>query len=112
MKYKNQRLTLEMLKSRISEKYGKAKWIEFCEILLKQGYKLKLYEAKYTYSKYIMIFKGNKSYKVRFSDHKPILQKELDNDCDFFVGVSNLGITTTKDALNAVAKHFKKSEVA
>lgn len=87
--------------------YPKQKWIEFCETLLAEGYVLSLYEAKYTASKYITIKKGKKSFKVRFSNHRPNWQKEQMNDCDFFVGVSNNTVTTTVQALEAVHKYME-----
>lgn len=100
-------LTFDILQYRISQKYGKAKWIEFAEDLLHNGYKVSLYEAKTTFSKYLTIEKGNKKFKVRFSNHRPNINKELENDCDFFVGVTNFEVHTTKDALNAVRNYFK-----
>lgn len=103
-----QKITQELLNSKISAKYGKAKWIIFCEILLKAGYNLKLYEARKTFSKYIYVSKAGKTYKVRFSNHKPAKWKEFNKDCDFFVGIGNLGVTNTNDALNAVENYFNK----
>jgi hypothetical protein len=87
--------------------FPKQKWVEFCEALLKEGYWLTLYEARQTYSKYITVRKaGHSPFKVRFSNHKPIKSRELSGDCDFFVGVTNLGIANTQMALSAVRKHF------
>lgn len=87
----------------------KAKWISFCEYLLARGYKLSLYEARQTVSKYITVTKNNspKKFKVRFSNHKPIQYKEDAGDCDFFVGVSNNKVTNTQDAIKAVLNHFE-----
>lgn len=88
--------------------YPKAKWIEFCEILLKENYELTLYEAKETYSKYITVMNKThtKKFKVRFSDHVPILWREIKKDCDFFVGKTNLRTTNTTMALAAVRAFF------
>ena len=87
--------------------YPKQKWVEFCETLLREGYVLSLYEARQTYSKYITVRKAGRSpFKVRFSNHKPIQSRELAGDCDFFVGVTNLGVTNTAMALQAVRRHF------
>lgn len=83
------------------------KWITFCETLLTDGYTLSLYEAKKTYSKYITVIRGQKQFKVRFSNHKPILYRELRGDCDFFVGVTNLKTTNTAMALAAVRSFFQ-----
>ena len=87
----------------------KAKWIEFCETLLDEGYTLRLYEARETVSKYITISKSGSplTFKVRFSNHRPIHSREVQKDCDFFVGVTNLTVTNTQQALIAVRNHFK-----
>lgn len=103
------KLTLSYLENRVSETYGKQKWIQFCEILINEGYDTYLYEARKTFSKYITIRKGNKKFKVRFSNHKPIKYKELLKDCDFFVGVNNFKVTTTDDALNAVRQYMEEN---
>ena len=108
MKASNLKVTKEFLNSRIHKVYGKAKWLQFCEELLDE-YELYLYEARHTFSKYITIKKNDKSYKVRFSNHKPNWRREFNKDCDFFVGVSNYNITTTEDALKAVNKYFSKT---
>lgn len=90
--------------------YPKAKWMEFCEVLLKDEYSLILHEAKQTNSKYITVCKDGKTFKVRFSNHKPILERELRGDCDYFVGVTNLRTTNTAMALEAVKKYFEGIE--
>ena len=107
MKANNLKITRDFLNSRVHEVYGKAKWLQFCEELL-DTYELYLYEARRTFSKYITIKKNDKSYKVRFSNHRPNWQRELNKDCDFFVGVSNYNVTTTDDALKAVHKYFNE----
>lgn len=109
-KITNQYLTKEILKQKTSKKYGKQKWIIFAEELLNKGYKISLYEARRTFSKYLTVEKGEKQFKVRFSNHKPIKEREENNDCDFFVGVTNYKVTTTEDALDAVYKYFKEKE--
>ena len=105
-KANNHYITQSYLDKKVSKIYGKAKWIIFAEKLLKQGYKIRLYEAKWTFSKYLTVEKDDKKFKVRFSNHKPAREKELNNDCDFFVGVTNLQVTTTEDALKAVYNYF------
>lgn len=111
MKIKYQKVTKEMLKSKVSEKYRKAKWIVFCETLLEKGYSLNLYEASKTFSKYITVSKNGRSFKVRFSNHRPAISKQITNDSDFYVGVSNFGTTTTEDALKAVEDYFAKPRI-
>lgn len=105
-------LDKEMLRLKATSYPQKRKWMEFAECLLKQGYTLKLKEAVSTVSRYILVFKpGVKQYfKVRFSNHKPNKHREMGrvfNDCDFFVGVTHKGYTTTTDALLAVDNFFK-----
>ena len=109
-KIKNEYLTKEILKKKTSKKYGKQKWIIFAEELLNKGYKISLYEARRTFSKYLTVEKDGKQFKVRFSNHKPIKEREENNDCDFFVGVTNFKVTTTEDALQAVYTFFKRKE--
>lgn len=90
--------------------YAKPKWIIFCELLLRNGYSLTLYEARQTFSKYITVRKeGFKPFKVRFSNHKPIEHRELSGDCDFFVGITHKDTTNTNDALAAVERHFNST---
>ncbi len=86
--------------------YSKQKWIQFCEIMLRRGYAVSLYEARRTVSKYVTVSDGKKSFKVRFSNHKPICEREERGDCDFFVGRTNYTVTTTKDAILAVINFF------
>lgn len=89
--------------------YEKQKWVFFCETLLERGYEMTLYEARQTVSKYITVRKDGKTFKVRFSDHKPIAHREANGDCDFFVGRTNLGISNTHNALHAVESFFNGS---
>lgn len=91
----------------INKGYGKQKWIIFCEALLLEGYSIRLYEAKNTFSKYVTVIKDKKQFKVRFSNHKPIYQREIKKDCDFFVGVTHTGVRTTEDALIKIKNYFK-----
>lgn len=101
-------LTPDILRSRIgSGKYGVSAWIRFSEHMMKLGFTVKLYEAPRTFSKYITVIGANDVfYKVRFSDHRPILHRELNGDCDFFVGVTNLTITNWTDAVRATIAYF------
>lgn len=109
-KLTNKYLTFEILEQKTSEKYGKAKWIMFAEELLKKGFRVSLYEARRTFSKYLTVEKDGEKFKVRFSNHKPNKEREEHCDCDFFVGVSNYKVTTTEDAFDAVYKYFNEKE--
>jgi hypothetical protein len=92
---------------RIADKYPKQKWIVFCEEMLRQGYDVFLYEATQTVSKYITVKKSRRIFKVRFSDHKPIKHRESSGDCDFFVGRTNISVTTTDQAIQAVIEFME-----
>jgi len=98
-------LTLRAMRA-VSLGYPKPKWIDFCEVALRRGFSASLYEAKHTVSKYVTLRKAGRSFKVRFSNHKPIKAREVGGDCDFFVGVTNRAVTTTGDALRAAMVHF------
>lgn len=112
----NLRVTAAFLQERFERSaklgFSKQKWISFCEALLAEGFSLALYEARKTASKYITVRKGGKSFKVRFSNHKPIKGRELAGDCDFFVGMTHTGTRTTDDALAAVRGHFTERTAA
>lgn len=93
--------------------YEKPKWIVFCECLLSKGLTVHLYEARKTFSKYVTVSDASgRSFKVRFSNHKPIASREARGDCHFFVGVTNQKVTTTGMALDATLKHFGLREMA
>lgn len=90
--------------------FAPSKYLGFCRTLLSEGYQLHLYEARETYSKYITVSLGRKRFKVRFSNHKPIRVREMNGDCDFFVGVNHTSTTTTADALRAVREYFHPTQ--
>lgn len=86
--------------------YGSPKWILFCRVMLRRGFTIRLYEAQRTVSKYVTVMRDEKAFKVRFSDHAPIFEREANGDCDFFVGHTNFGKTSTNDALKATMLFF------
>lgn len=113
----NLKLTQQYLVSRadslVAAGYPKSKWIGFCEVFIAEGYTVHLYEARRTVSKYVTISDGSgKSFKVRFSNHRPIPAREAGGDCDFFVGVTNQEVTTTEQALAAAENYFGQREAA
>lgn len=111
-KANNDLLTVSMLEKRTAALaaagWQKPKWIEFSESLIACGFRVHLYEARRTRSKYLTVSLGKlPEYKVRFSNHAPIKTREERGDCDFFVGRTNFAVTTTLDAMVAVKNHFK-----
>lgn len=86
--------------------YGRPQWIRFCEAALRSGLSVSLYEARRTVSKYVTLRRGGMTFKVRFSDHRPIASREHAGDCDFFVGVTNRTVTTTDDAWRAACTYL------
>lgn len=91
--------------------YPMTKWIYFCTTMIKAGFTCYVYEARQTNSKYVTVTDGGYfSVKIRFSDHKPIYQRELAGDCDFFVGVTHTGVRTTEDAIDYVMNKSGKNK--
>lgn len=91
---------LEQIKPRYTDNnYNVPKWIIFSEALLQRGWKVSVYYAKTTVSKYIYIEKGDIKKKVRFSNHKPNSRMESRQDADYYVGVSNNQVLRTEELL-------------
>ncbi len=84
------------------------KWIQFCQSMLTKGWKISLYRAKTTVSKYLYVRKDTynrtKIFKIRFSNHKANWRKENDRDCDFYVGMGNKGVITTEYLIDLLNK--------
>jgi len=104
-------LTLDYLES-LKPNYEKngypvPKWIIFSETLINWGFVVELYRAKTTYSKYLYVEKGEDKFKVRFSNHPPAYKQEVNGDCDYYVGVGNLGIVTTEQLLATIKRRYK-----
>jgi hypothetical protein len=87
--------------------FKRAKWIHFCHVMLDEGFYLTLYEARETFSKYITVWDRSRSFKVRFSDHRPNKGREIAKDCDFFVGRTHLHVTNTDQAIEATLRYFR-----
>ncbi len=115
-KAKNRKVDQDFLNDRkqrlIKAGYPTSKWIALCESLMGLGLEVSLYEAKRTVSKYLIVEGNGKTFKIRFSNHRPTLAKQSQGDSDFYVGVSNGQVTTTEDALEAVKKYFGILEAA
>ena len=82
----NQYITEDFLKSRENIDKPVQKWILFCRYFMSKGYKIRLYEARRTVSKYIT----------------------LNKDCDFFVGVTNFQVITAHDVALKVLNFFEE----
>jgi len=94
---------LEILKPVYIEKnYPVPKWIFFSQALIEAGWRVELIRSKSTFSKYIYIHKGDKNFKIRFSNHKPNKGQQETNDCDFYVGISNGQVITTEMVLKKI----------
>lgn len=92
--------------------WPKSKWIYFCEEMMRLGFTVELYEARQTKSKYCTVKRDGRTFKVRFSDHKPIYHREIAGDCDFFVGWTHTGVRNTHDAVHAVCNFFGVQRIA
>jgi len=109
-KAKNLKITQEFLDYRsnkaIQSGYQKQKWVMFCEYYLQKQFDIYLYEAKETVSKYVTLKKNGVECTVRFSNHRPSYKREMNGDCDFFVGVTHTGVRTARDAAIFVNRYF------
>lgn len=77
--------------------YEAPKYLKFILRMLREGWRVKLYIPRGSkISKYVFVYNDVVIYKIRFSNHKPIIQRELDNDCDFYAGISNMHVMTTE----------------
>jgi hypothetical protein len=86
-------------------KYEAPKYLRFILRMLREGWGVRLYiPGSSKTSKYVFVSKGEEIYKIRFSNHKPIINRELDNDCDFYAGISNLHVMKTEDIARIILK--------
>jgi len=84
------------------KKYPTPKYLLFIKTMLEHGWIVKIYIAKV--SKYVFIIKDEEVFKIRFSNHKPLLYKEEEEDCDYYVGISNKQMTTTEELIIKLIK--------
>jgi hypothetical protein len=102
-------VSMEYLESRVHPDHGPAKWIEFCAEMIGLGFRVILYEARETVSKYITVVDPTDSrrrYKVRFSNHPPHRSRFESSDCDFFVGKTPSYTTNSRQAIEATRRFF------
>lgn len=80
--------------------FSTPKYLTFMKKMLSEGWRVKLYEVGR--SKYVFVFKDKLLFKIRFSNHKPIYQKEVESDCDFYVGISHKQVSTTEEIIKKI----------
>lgn len=88
------------------KQYAPPKYLIFIKTMLENGWKVKVYVANKV-SKYVFIFKGDEIKKIRFSNHKPLYQKEEESDCDYYVGISHKQVSTTEELMIFLLKNNK-----
>ena len=91
---------IEKLITNYPKQYSTPKYLLFIKTFLESGWKVKPYEVKV--SKYVFVFNDKEIYKIRFSNHKPIYAKEIENDCDFYVGISHTAVHTTDQIIQKI----------
>ena len=79
------------------------KYLQFMKTMVTEGWKVGIYQAGV--SKYIFITKGPKIYKIRFSNHLPAYEREMEDDCDFFVGIARKQTLTTEQVAHKILTH-------
>lgn len=111
-KLTNKEVTRALIKKRrdimANAGYSSPKYLDFCEAMLDIGYRVTLYEARETVSKYVTVYgAGDTEFKVRFSNHLPNRTREIRGDCDFFVGQTHQGKwQSTSQAIAATVEYF------
>jgi hypothetical protein len=76
------------------------KYLLFIKQFIEAGWQVKLYKAGV--SKYVFVYNQSEIYKIRFSNHKPLYSKEIENDCDFYVGISHTQVSTTDEIIKKI----------
>jgi hypothetical protein len=79
------------------KQYATPKYLLFIKAILEAGWSVKVYVVRV--SKYVFIYKEEQIFKIRFSNHKPLYEKEMEDDCDYYVGVSHTQVSTTEELL-------------
>lgn len=82
------------------KQYQTPKYLLFIKTMIENGSKVKIYKAGV--SKYVFVITDTDTYKIRFSNHRPIFSKEIEEDCDFYVGVSHRNCQTTEEIINII----------
>lgn len=82
-------------------KYPTPKYLLFIKRMLELGFEVKIYVAKV--SKYVFVITPNNTYKIRFSNHKPAYHKQMQEDSDYYVGISHTNVMTTDEIINIIS---------
>lgn len=82
--------------------YPTPKYLSFAYTMILKNWKVSIYEAKV--SKYIYCVYDDLIFKIRFSNHKPTYTRENENDSDFYVGISNLQVSTTEQIIQSLTE--------
>jgi len=85
--------------------YSTPKYLLFMREMLRDGWEAKIYEVER--SKYVFITKDDFIFKIRFSNHKPIYQRQKANDCDFYVGISHKQTFTTEQVIEKIKNIYE-----
>lgn len=80
------------------------KYLVFIREMLREGWEVKIYEVDR--SKYVFITKDDFIFKIRFSNHKPIYQRQKANDCDFYVGISHKQTFTIEQVITKIKEIY------
>lgn len=84
------------------KKYATPKYYLFMKTMLERGWIVKLHEVRV--SKYVFVIKDDLVYKIRFSNHKPLFAREIENDCDYYVGISHNQVSTTEQIIKKLTE--------
>lgn len=96
-------VSLNRMKPRYEKSgYSIPKWIQFCEAAISMGFRVGVYAAVTTVSKYIYLSRGGITKKVRFSNHRASYAMEDAGDCDYYIGRGNFGVITTEQLLEKI----------
>lgn len=83
-----------------NKKFPTPKYLLFIKHMLENGWSVKVYVSGV--SKYVFVVNGEEIHKIRFSNHKPIYAREVQEDCDFYVGISHKQVSTTAQIIKKI----------
>lgn len=82
-------------------------WVEFCEVLIDDGFEVFVYLPEKITSVYVTFVKNHKMQIARFSDHLPRQENWLKGEVDYYVGPKKLGMLDEQEVLDAVGIYFR-----